>query len=372
MPARDLVCFSHLRWDFVFQRPNQLMTRAARDRRVFFVEEPETDEGATSLPPRLELAARGAVTVVTPHVPSGIGRDEREGALRRLVESLHRRQRIVDPVHWFYTPMMAPWTGGIEASTVVYDCMDELSAFRSAPARLAELEAELLADADLVFTGGYSLYEAKRAANRSVFPFPSGVDLAHFGSARRLRSEPPEQAGIARPRLGFFGVIDERIDLALIDGVAAARPDWQLVLIGPVAKISRAALPDRPNIHYLGRRAYEELPLYLAGWDVAIMPFARNAATRFISPTKTPEYLAGGKPVVSTSIRDVVASYGAAGLVRIADEPAAFVTAVEAALAEDARRRWPEIDAYLADRTWDRIWAAMDELVEEASGRAAA
>ena len=242
--------------------------------------------------------------------------------------------------------------------------MDELASFKNAPPVLKEREATLLRLADLVLTGGQSLYEAKRHQHENIHPFPSSVDVEHFAQARRVTEDPPDQAGIPHPRLGFFGVIDERMDRDLIDGVAAARPDWHLVLLGPVVKIDAAQLPRRANIHYLGSKAYAALPSYIAGWDVALLPFARNEATRFISPTKTPEYMAAGKPVVSTSIRDVVRPYGREGLVRIADDVEAFVAACEAAMAEDAAERLRQADAFLRQTSWDGTWLRIRLLVE--------
>ncbi len=369
MRRTDIVCFSHLRWDFVFQRPNQLMTRAARDRRVFFVEEPVVDPPQAGSRPRPYLARRNrdGLVVLTPHLPEALDGADRDAVVAGLIAGLHRDEEIVAPVHWFYTPMLLPWIASVRSGAIVYDCMDELSAFLGAPPRLVELEHELLRRADVVFTGGHSLFEAKRSAHPEVYAMPSAVDIDHFARARCPQPDPADQATIGHPRIGFFGVLDERIDLPLIDEVARLRPDWALVLVGPVAKIDAASLPRRSNIHYLGQKSYDELPRYLAGWDVAMMPFALNAATRFISPTKTPEYLACGRPVVSTPIRDVVASYGKAGLARIADSPAAFVGAVDAALAEDHAARWPEIDAYLASRTWDQTWAKMSTLIDAAA-----
>jgi UDP-galactopyranose mutase len=242
--------------------------------------------------------------------------------------------------------------------------MDELSAFRGAPATIGSYEAKLLARADLVLTGGQSLYEAKRDQHRNIHPFPSSVDVEHFSRARQITADPTDQASIGRPRLGFFGVIDERMDLDLLDGVAGARPDWQIVLVGPVVKIDSAVLPRLPNIHYLGSRQYEQLPDYVAGWDVALLPFARNEATRFISPTKTPEYMAAGKPVVSTSIRDVVRPYGQQGLVRIADDVDAFVSACSEAMAESASQRITQADAFLRQTSWDGTWRRIRLLMD--------
>lgn len=285
---------------------------------------------------------------------------------RRLLDELFTRERITNYVLWYYTPMAVGFTDHLRPQTIVYDCMDELSAFAHAPAALRLREAALMRRADLVFTGGQSLYEAKRDAHPNVRAFPSSVDVDHFAQARRLTRDPGDQAAIPRPRLGFFGVIDERMDIELLTGMAAARPDWHLVMLGPVVKIDPANLPANENIHYLGSKKYEELPAYIAGWDVALLPFARNEATRFISPTKTPEYMAAGKPVVSTSIRDVVRPYGQQGLVRIADSVAEFVAACEAAMAEDSVARIRAHDAFLRQTSWDGTWAQMRNLVNAA------
>jgi UDP-galactopyranose mutase len=244
--------------------------------------------------------------------------------------------------------------------------MDELSAFAGAPAGLRSHESELFRRADVVFTGGQALFEAKRTSHPNVHLFPSSVDVAHFATARHVLTEPPDQAAIPRPRIGYFGVIDERMDYELLSNVAAARPDWHLILLGPTAKVDPAALPHASNIHYLGAKQYAQLPEYIGGWDVAMLPFARNEATRYISPTKTPEYLASGKSVVSTSIRDVVRPYGRQGLARIADSAVDFVGAIEAALAEDAVARLRAADAFLTHMSWDGTWLRMRQLVEQA------
>jgi glycosyltransferase involved in cell wall biosynthesis len=360
----DLICLSHLRWGFVFQRPNHLMTRFARDRRVFFFEEPVFNASA----PRVEIETVDGLRVVTPHLPSGVPGDVAERMQRTLLESLVARMHVMTPILWFYTPMAVPLTRNVQASVCVYDCMDELSHFHGAPAQLRERERELFALADLVFTGGHSLYEAKRREHAAVHAFPSSVDYQHFEQARAALEDPIDQRAIPHPRLGFFGVVDERMDLDLIRSVATKRPDLHFVVVGPVVKIAPERLPRLPNIHWLGQKTYAELPSYIAGWDVAVMPFARNGATKFISPTKTLEYLAAGKPVVSTSIRDVVRPYGEEGLVRIADDPAAFIEAVDATLklsgtaARTAHRGM--CDAMLAQTSWDRTWTKMNALVQ--------
>jgi len=267
-------------------------------------------------------------------------------------------------VLWYYTPMALPFTRHLKPLAVVYDCMDELSAFAGAPPALRQREAELMKRADIVLTGGQSLYEAKRHLHPQVYPFPSSVDVPHFARARQPQRDPVDQAGIPHPRIGFFGVIDERFDVDLMRDVAALRPDWHFVLLGPVVKINPHTLPQGPNLHYLGSKSYQELPSYMSGWDVAMLPFARNESTQFISPTKTPEYLAAARPVVSTSIRDVVRPYGQQGLARIADTPGDFVAAIDAALHEDAATRQVRADAFLSQMSWDLTWTRIRQLVD--------
>lgn len=361
---RDIICLSHLRWDFVYQRPQHLLSRGAAEGRVFFVEEPIFDEG----PIRLELRRReGHVWVAIPHLPAGaISEAATEAVLEALIDGLVNEHHLKDYVLWYYTPMALGWTRQLNPLAVVYDCMDELSAFKNAPVALREKEAELFSRADVVFTGGQSLYEAKRHQHSSVYAFPSSVDTAHFASARNDTEDPADQAGIPHPRIGFYGVIDERFDIKLLKSVAETRPQWHWVLVGPIVKIDPVDLPKLENVHYLGSKSYKELPAYLAGWDVAMMPFARNESTRFISPTKTPEYLAAGKPVVSTSIRDVVRPYQELGLARIADTPKEFINAIEAALGEDAAERMRLVDKFLAQNSWDRTWREMSQLIDGA------
>jgi UDP-galactopyranose mutase len=359
----DLICFSHLRWNFVFQRPQHLLIRCAAERRVYYVEEPVYDAQAE---PFFSLHPSDGVTVIVPHLEPGCSEPQAVAAQRGLIDRLIAQEKIERYILWYYTPMAVAFTSHLQPETTVYDCMDELSAFKNAPPALRLYEAELMRRASVVFTGGQSLYEAKRDAHPNVRAFPSSVDVEHFARARRIRRDPPDQAPLPRPRLGFFGVIDERMDVALVAGLAAARPDWQIVMLGPVVKIDPATLPRLGNLHYLGPKTYTELPGYIAGWDVALLPFARNDATRFISPTKTPEYMAAGKPVVSTSIRDVVRPYGQRGLVRIADTVEDFVAACEAALREDAVARMRDADAFLRQTSWDGTWAQMRSAVQSA------
>ena len=360
----DLVCFSHLRWDFVYQRPQHLLSRCAKERRVFFIEEPIY--GNCSM--RLEVReADPGVHVVVPHLPDGL---RSEIAINAVIKEMTRQffteQGINEYIFWYYTPMALRFTEQFKPIASVYDCMDELSAFKGANSKLPALEKQLFSQVDLVFTGGQSLYEVKRNQHPNVYAFPSSIDASHFGKARKAVADPEDQANIPHPRLGFFGVIDERFDIELLDEVAAKRPDWNFVIIGPIVKIDPDALPKHSNIHYLGGKKYSELPEYLAGWDVALLLFARNESTRFISPTKTPEYLAAGKPVISTSIKDVVRPYGEMKLVEITDTADEFIAAAEKILSRSDRSEWlQKVDAFLENISWDKTWAQMSELIDE-------
>lgn len=360
----DLVCFSHLRWDFVYQRPQHLLSRAARDYRVLFIEEPVFEAGAE---PRLDASRRPeGVVVLVPVLPVDTGEDEAAARIDALLGQFLDGAPVAGRVLWYYTPMALAFSRGLSATAVVYDNMDELSAFLGASPRLLTLERELFARADLVFTGGMSLYAAKRDRHPQVHAFPSGIDAVHFGQARRRQPvEPMDQASIPGPRIGFFGVIDERLDVGLLREAADLRPDWQFIMIGPVVKIDPDGLPKRSNIHWLGPKAYGELPGYLAGWNAGFMPFALNEATRFISPTKTPEFLAAGLPVVSTAIADVVDPYGRLKLVEIATSPGELVERLEPLLAGRGDGWLLEVDRHLAGMSWDSTWARMARLVGE-------
>ena len=363
-PPPALIVLSHLRWDFVFQRPQHLMTRLARHYRVFFVEEPMLSDSAT----RLDLDHPFPnVTVCRPRTPvaSPGFHDDQLPALEMLLEDLVEREGLQSPLVWLYTPMALPLAQKLAPRALIYDCMDELSAFLNAPRQLLQRESALLRAADLVFTGGPSLYEAKRHRHPAVHCFPSSVDVQHFARAGDASIEPSAQAALPHPRLGFYGVIDERLDLTLIDALARAHADWQIVLVGPVVKIDPATLPRGPNIHYFGQQPYERLPEFLAGWSVCLLPFALNDATRFISPTKTLEYMAAGKPIVSTAIRDVAQPYS--HLVEIADSPASFVAACERLLALDSDARAAlagRMREAIAGTSWETTAARMRALIE--------
>jgi UDP-galactopyranose mutase len=363
----NFLVLSHLRWNFVFQRPQHLMTRCAQDHHVFFWEEPVFDGNQ----PFLEFRQSGSnLEVIVPHLPSSLTEEETRQLLQLLLHEFIASRGLSEFVLWYYTPMALAFSQELLPKATIYDCMDELSMFKGAPPGLVKAEAELFRRADLVFTGGRSLYEVKKHQHRSVHCFPSSIDHKHFQSARQTQAEPTDTRHIPRPRLGYCGVIDERMDLALLAKLAASRPSWQIVMLGPVVKIDANQLPTAPNIHYLGPRRYSELPSYLGSWDIGILPFAINDSTRFISPTKTPEYLAAGLPVVSTPIQDVRIPYEVEGLVRIAANAAEMIDAIEDELPKrHSKDRLQRVDKFLSSNSWDLTWKRMAELIKIATAR---
>ena len=362
--------FSHLRWDFVYQRPQHLLSRLAKNRPVLVIEEPIRDEHG---PPRWERSEPAEnVTVLRPHTPAGRWgfNDEQAPYLEPLVDALADEEDLRGATVWLYTPMALDLARRLEPASLVYDRMDALAQFAHAPQEMTRNEGRLLEEADVVFTGGPSLYRGVEGRNPNLHCFPSSVDAAHFGSAKGVDDgtlvEPADQADLPHPRLGYFGVVDERMDLPAVRALAEAHPAWQIVMVGPVVKIDPASLPQAPNLHWLGQKPYEELPAYLGGWDVALLPFARNESTEFISPTKTLEYFAAEVPTVSTPITDVAEPYGE--IVYLGDTPEAFVAACEAALeADDAERarRTAMMRRVLAQTSWDRTADAMEALLPE-------
>jgi len=351
-----LFCLSHLRWNFVFQRPQHLLTRAAKTNMVVYFEEPVFENVPKPFLRATEPSAN--LRVLTPVLPNGTTAAEAIAIQRKLVEKALAAAQYDRLVLWYYTPMALPFTDHVDCDVCVYDCMDELSAFRNAPRELVQMERLLMQRADVVFTGGQSIYEAKRRLHKSIHPFPSSIDVAHFHKARKPAKDPADQAHIPHPRVGFAGVLDERLDIELLASAAGAMPDVQFVMIGPVVKIDPADLPRLPNVHWLGPKSYAELPAYMAHWDMGWMPFALNEATRYISPTRTPEFLAAGLPVVSTAIVDVVRSYGARGLVQIADADD-IEEKIREALCNPEHLLRRTVDGYLATISWDQTWNAM-------------
>lgn len=377
---QDLICISHLRWDFVWQRPQHILSRLAKHYRVFFVEEPMTDTSAAE--PQLAVTkGRGEnpVTVIRLMQPAdenrwiGHGDPQTQDTYEHLLAQLLEQQGSKERILWLYTPMAAPFVAALHPDLLVYDVMDELSAFKGAPAALREQDRTMLRTADVVFTGGVSMYRARLPYANNIHLFPSGVEIAHFArAAKRNMPQPPDLSNMAGPIIGYFGVIDERMDMAALEALAASHPEWNIVMLGPVVKIDPTELPQAANLHYLGMKDYQELPSYLAYFDVALVPFAINEATRYLSPTKTLEYLAAGKPVVAAPIADIVELYG--DYVRIAETPQEYVSHTEAALAEigaetpaERSTRAARVEKLLQLHTWDYIAGEMQKLIDAAA-----
>jgi protoporphyrinogen oxidase/glycosyltransferase involved in cell wall biosynthesis len=357
-----IIVFSHLRWDFVYQRPQHLLSRLAENYKIVFIEEPVFHEHDSFL----EISVPGPnVTVLKPHTPVAAPgfHDEQLPHLIKLM----RQFVVLDEEHmaWFYTPMALPLLQELQPALVIYDCMDELAAFKNPPKQMLQRENALLKISDLVFTGGPSLYRAKRERHANVHCFPSSVDLVHFEQALDRSNAHPAHEDIPGPRLGYYGVIDERVDTELVARLADAHPQWQIVLVGPVVKIDPASLPQRHNIHYLGQQPYKALPHFLAGWNVCLLPFALNESTRFISPTKTLEYMAAELPIVSTPVKDVVDLYGE--VISIAESPQAFIKACENALLttpEEHKGNVVKMRELVSATSWNTTAEQMHELMQ--------
>lgn len=351
-----LLCFSHLRWNFVYQRPQHILTLASKTKQVVYFEEPVFEDVSQAFMRSNRVSS--SIEVVTPVLPYGTGQIEAEAVQRRFVDRVVASAPPNLLTTWYYTPMALRFSDHLLCDVCVYDCMDELSAFKNASPELVPMEKRLLERADVVFTGGQSLYEAKRGMHASMFPFPSSIDFTHFHQARAPGQDPVDQHLIPHPRIGYFGVIDERLDVDLVARTAQIMPDVHFVMIGPVVKIDPDCLPKADNLHWLGGKTYAELPSYLGHWDAGWMPFALNAATRYISPTKTPEFLAAGIPLVSTAIVDVVRTYGSEGLVDILDDEDAELK-LRSLLARPRDALLKRVDAYLMDMSWENTWIAM-------------
>lgn len=378
-PDYGIIVHCHLRWDYVWQRPQHIVSRLSQFHPVLFLEDAAplpSDEPGSENQPRMQLThVSPSLTVARPLLTPHVGDPVRDAeidkingsAWRRLLDTLVHSLRWPGLVHWFYTPMAIDSRTLYEPLAIAYDCMDELANFKNAPADLKQNEEELLRAADVVFTGGPSLYQARKNRHSNIHQFNSGVDVEHFRKAFDPQTVVPNDIqDLKQPVLLYYGVIDERISWDNLQALADAHPDWSLVMVGPLAegKITERDLLRRPNLHYLGQRSYDDLPGYLKGCDVALVPFALSDATRFLSPTKTLEYFAARKPVVSTPIRDIVNHYADAA--HIASTPEEFVRACEAAVSENNEDRLERGQHYAQAQTWDRIVEQMRALLDQA------
>jgi glycosyltransferase involved in cell wall biosynthesis len=357
----DLVCFSYLRWDFMYQRPQHLMTRFAKIFRVIYVEPAIT--APDNSPFEINHPSQNIITV-TPHLPAGLSEEAalllQQERLSRIFNDLNIQRYLF----WFYTPEVLPFTQSYSPLLKVYDCVTEFSAGKSAPEQARQQEEQLLQQVDFVFTAGHSLFESKRINNQNTYCFAGSVDIDHFYSARYYTPDPEDQAHISHPRFGFAGIIDDRIDFQLLSAIALRKPDWNFVMLGPVIGISESDLPNLPNIHFIGRKGYEELVTYISGWDVAMLPFAHNDATRYMNPLQTPEFLAAGKPVIAAPVNDIIRTYGHRGLVQIAGTAEEFVRVGEIHLSTRDKTEWQEaVIDFLSLNSWDKTWQRMIDVM---------
>lgn len=364
----DLVCISHLRWDFVWQRPQHLLSRLSKFYRVLFVEEPTVDPEATH--PYLNIKTQtDRLTVLEMVYPGtvprwvGHGDKETQSAYTLLLRDYLKKNKYDTSILWLYTPMAHDFVPHIPHKLFVYDVMDQLSAFKGAPPEIMDYERKLLPKADIVFTGGVSLYRDKAPLNPNTHCFPSGVDIDHYSKAASQMPTPDGLKGMSSPIIGYFGVIDERMDMPLLEQVANAHPEWNIVLVGPIAKIRHEDLSQQPNIHFLGKQSYENLPQFLSHFDVALVPFALNESTEYVSPTKTLEYMAAHKPIVSTPIRDVIDLYGE--VVKVGHTPEEFIKHIETSLTENGKHRRAAEKRLLTQNLWESIAAEMYGLMQK-------
>lgn len=361
-----IIVFSHLRWEFVWQRPQQILSRLANSNPVLFIEEPMYDLAPGDNPNISLFHAATNISVASPHFP--VGQAASAGELQQMVKNAIESvgsAAFGRPLLWYYNPTMADWSMDlVDHRGVVYDCMDELAQFDYAPDGLIESESRLIEKADIVFAGGYELWLKKRKQHKNAHFFGCGVEYGHFAQAQDAELEiPSDVTGLPSPVIGWFGVIDERFDCDLLREAATLRPDWSFVMVGPVVKIDPSVLPRGHNIHWLGQRAYAELPGYCKAFDACMMWFALNDATEFINPTKALEYLATGKPVFATAVRDVVRQY--TEVINICATARQLVNSMELALASDqSQQRQMGIEMAKAS-SWEAAVARMKHLMEK-------
>ncbi len=360
----SVIVHCHLRWDFVWQRPQQIFSRLAAHHPIAFVEEPMWQEGER----RLDVSEPFTnVARIIPVLSASQKKDDSDIQFAAVLPLLRRgltehpllRGRFTSPIQWFYSPLTAPsFLDGFDAVGTVYDCMDELAQFRFAPPALREREQLLISRSDVVFTGGYQLFQSKSRYHNNVHFYGCGVDAEHYRKARLAETElPNEVVNLPKPIFGYFGVIDERLDYALLTQLAREMPHASIVMVGPFAKVEKQSLPNLPNIHWLGQRSYADLPALVKSFNVCLMPFALNEATQYVNPTKTLEYMAAGKPVVSTAVPDVLHHF--TPIVDVALTADEFVTAVRRA-AFSPRADLIEQGIERANRaSWDSIVNAM-------------
>lgn len=365
-----IIVHSHLRWDWVWQRPQQFLSRLSRKHRILFVECPTPEDVAEPSCKFFTLSDFSNITVVQMKMPSsrwsdGLWVDAERLRLLREVLAGPLKGKFEQPVQWFYDPMaVTTFAGNLNEGAIVYDCMDELSQFKGAPKEMIQRERQLLGVADVVFAGGRKMHESKSRFNSNCHFYGCGVDVAHFGKARSSTTQIPDDVqDLKGSVLGYFGVVDERMDYELVGKLADADPSWNIVIVGPVCKVDIKDLPQRPNIHWLGGRDYTQLPSYTKAFDVCLMPFALNEATEYINPTKALEYMATAKPIVSTAVPDVVSNFSS--VAQVAKTHDEFIALCRAAATQPNQELISRGLKMAQQNTWDAIVAKLEGHIED-------
>jgi glycosyltransferase involved in cell wall biosynthesis len=368
----SLIVHCHLCWDWVWQRPQQFLSRLSARHRILFVETVGPDPQLAAPYARFrEAEGFPNITLLRIQFPTGQWSDGRfvDRERRRLVQEALKSELLAgqfqNPVQWFYDPMaVAAFGGRMDEAATVYDCMDELSKFKGAPPVIVERERKLLALADVVFTGGRKMFEAKSRFNANCHFYGCGVDVNHFGKARDESTRVPDDlAHLKKPVLGYFGVVDERMDYELVAKLADANPDWSVAIIGPAIKVDPGQFPQRPNLHWLGGRDYQALPACCKGFDVCLMPFAMNEHTEFINPTKSLEYMATARPIVSSAVPDVISNFGS--VVKIARSHDEFIAHCRQAAASPDREAIERGLKMASENSWESIVNRLDQHIRD-------
>jgi glycosyltransferase involved in cell wall biosynthesis len=365
-----IIALCHLSWNWVWQRPQQFLSRLAKTHPILFVETYCSDTPTGFI--RLHSPeGHPNVTVCETHLPASRWSDGRfiDRERRRLLRNTLANElagRFDDAILWFNDPMaVTAFAGYLDESLIVYDCMDELSQFKGAPPALIEREYELLEVADVVFCGGRKMRDKRVRINPNSHFYGTGVDCRHFGSARSPSLAVDSAiAALRGPVLGYFGVVDERIDYELLAALADADPTWHVVMVGPTAKVDPAQFPRRSNLHFLGGRPYAQLPAITKGFSVCLMPFALNEATEYINPTKALEYMAAGRPVVSTALDEVKSNFKT--VARIAGSHREFIAMCRREVDSPSQTRIERGLSLASENTWEAIVAKMERHVADA------
>jgi UDP-galactopyranose mutase len=357
----DLICFSDLSWNTDFKRAEQLMTKFAKQQRVFFLE--DLVEVETEHPFLLGNTLSGGVKIYIPHLPIGLPKNKIDETIKFLLDELIAKENIINFISWYYNPMALAYSQHLKAKCIIYDCIKEVSLIKNPDAELMKLESDLLKNADLVFTDGITLYEQKKNKSSNIYTIISSIDREHFAKCTST-PDPIDQAGIPHPRLGYYGVINNQLDLDLLSSIADNLCEWQFIILATEDIFEMENSPKQSNVHFLGKKQYKDLPCYLSGWDVVMLPFAKNETTKFLSPTITSESLAAGKPIVSTSIKCVVHPFGEQGLVYLADNSESFAENAKIAYISKENLDWKmKADHFLNENSWENTWKKMNDLI---------